>query len=324
MEQEKKLMTEADTTQAAAEELDKRSAEKAELIAKNTRTINMIKAAFGALGLFLGYFVFPQTFFMVFSQKAVDSSGMIKLLASFMGFFVYFFFLIMYYTKRSKKTGETVEDILHLRPRELQIKPAALCALLGVSLNLSIGALLELFPVPTKLLEDYSASSESLMYTDSIAFSIIYIALLAPVCEELMFRGFMYHRMRTAFSVRISLVVVSIAFALPHVNIIWVIVAIANSIIFTLIREQYDNLCYSILLHCFYNLVSVPMLLLLDTELYAVLFDNIIVELIYLLIGGAAVYYSIKQLVKNDMDGGGITYRIFSRSNEPQDEGVSQ
>ncbi len=313
-----------DTAVQAAEELESRCAEKQALIEKNARTFARIKAALGSAGLFAGYFVFPQTFFMVFSQEAVDRSGMIKLLASFMGFFVYFFFLIMYYNKRVHRTGESVGDILRMYPREIQLKPAALCMLLGASLNLSIGAFLELLPLPRKLLDNYSAGSESLVYADSLAFSIVYITLLAPLCEELMFRGFMYHRMRTAFSVRVSVIVVSAAFALPHIDIIWILVAAANSIVFTLVREKYNNILYSIIIHCFYNLVSVPMILLLDTDIYTVLFDNIVAELIYLLLGGAAVYYCIKQLLKNSGSDGGITYRIFSRSAEPQDEGVTQ
>ncbi len=313
-----------DIAAQAAEELESRNAEKQALIEKNARSFGMMKAAIGSLGLFLGYFVFPQTFFMVFSQEAVDSSGMIKLLASFMGFFVYFFFLISYYIKRTRKSGESVGDILRMYPRELQLKPVLLCTLLGVSLNLSIGALLELLPIPAQLIESYSAGSESLVYADSLAFSIVYISLLAPLCEELMFRGFMYHRMRTAFSVRISVIVVSAAFALPHIDILWVLVAAANSVVFTLVREKYNNILYSIILHCFYNLVSVPMILLLDTGIYTILFDNIAAELIYLLLGGAAVYYCIRRLLDNNSDDGGISYRIFSRSEKPQDEGVTQ
>ncbi len=323
-ESEKKADEAEDTATMAYEELDSRNAEKQALIEKNTRTFARIKAAFGSLGLFVGYFVFPQTFFMVFSQEAVDRSGMINLLASFLGFFVYFFFLIMHYNKRSAKTGESVADILRFYPRELDLKTAALCMLLGVSLNLSSGALLELLPIPEALLESYSAGSESLVYADSLAFSIVYISLLAPLCEELMFRGFMYHRMRTAFSVRISVVVVTAAFALPHIDIIWIISAAANSIVFTLVREKYNNLLYSIVLHCFYNLVSVPMILLIDTRVYEILFDNIVAELIYLLLGGAAVYYCVRQLLFKNSDDGGISYRIFSRSSKPQNEGGNQ
>ncbi len=309
----------ADTAEAAYEELHKREAEKNELIAKNELKFRKIKAALGSFGLFAGYFFFPQMFFLVFSSNTLQNNGTIKLLASFMGFFVYFFFLIRYYMKRSHKTGEGPADILKFHPRELEPKPAAVCMLLGICLNLTSSAALALLPLPTEWLESYSSGSESLVYTDSLAFSLFYIVILAPLCEELMFRGFMYHRMRTAFSVLVSVIVVSIAFALPHINILWIIVATLNSFIFTLVRERYQNLCYSIILHSCYNLVSVPMILLLGSEAHTILFDNVIAELIYLALGGAAVFFCTKYLLKKP-DNNEMTYNIFTGS-KPADEG---
>ena len=314
----------------AAEALRKeQQAEKDKLIQKNTLKLNRIKTAFAALGLFVGYFLFSQCFYLVFSQDAMQNNGTVKLLASFMGSFVYFFFLIRYYMKRSDKTGESLGDILCLRPRELSPKEAALCGLLGISLNLSIGALLALLPLPEALINDYSAGAESLLFTDSLALSIIYVALMAPVCEELMFRGFMYHRLRTCYSVRISVTVVTIAFALPHVQILWILVAVANSLVFTLVRERSGNLMHSIIMHCCYNLVSVPMLVLLEfsPEVHAILFDNIIAELIYLVLGGAAVFFCVKTLLINrqeDNDDGEVTYQIGSHTDVPLDKEVTQ
>lgn len=313
----------------AAEALRKeQQAEKEELIQKNTLKLNRIKTAFAALGLFVGYFLFSQCFYLVFSQDAMQNNGTVKLLASFMGAFVYFFFLIRYYMKRAHKTGESLGDILHLRPKELSPKEAAMCGLLGISLNLSISALLALLPLPEALINDYSAGTESLLFTDSLALSIIYVAIMAPVCEELMFRGFMYHRLRTCFSVKVSVIVVTIAFALPHVQILWILVAVANSLVFTLVRERSDNLMHSIIMHCCYNLVSVPMLVLLEfsPEVHAILFDNIIAELIYLVLGGAAVFFCIRALLINrqeDNDDGEITYQIGSHTDEPLDKEVT-
>lgn len=311
-----------DTAEAAAEELRKREAEKSELIAKNELTIRRIKVALGSLGLFAGYFFFPQMFFLMFSTNALQNNGTIKLLASFMGFFVYFFFLVRYYVKRSHKTGESLDDILKLRPRELELKDAAVCALLGICLNLTSSSLLALLPLPEAWLQSYSSGSESLIYTDSLAFSLIYIVILAPLFEELMFRGFMYHRMRTAFSVPVSVIVVSVAFALPHVNVLWIIVATLNSFIFTMVRERHQNLCHSIILHSCYNLTSVPMILLLDSKAYTILFDNVIAELIYLLLGGAAIFFCTRYLLKTTEDNK-ITYNIFSGS-KAADEGVNK
>ncbi len=308
--------------EAATKEQQKRDEAKSELIAKNELLLRRIKAAFGSFGLFAGYFFFPQIFFLVFSTNSLQNNGTIKLLASFMGFFVYFFFLIRYYIKRSHKTGEGLNDILKFRPKELELKPAVVCAILGFCLNLTSSSLLALLPLPESWLQGYSSGSETLIYTDSLAFSIIYIVILAPLCEELMFRGFMYHRMRTAFSVLVSVIVVSVAFALPHIDVLWIIVAILNSFVFTMVRERYNNLCYTILLHCCYNLASVPMLLLIGSEAYTVLFDNIIAELIYLVVCGTACFFGIRYLLINDRDER-INYKIYTGSRSA-DEGVNK
>lgn len=308
--------SESDDEAAAAEELAKRSEEQAANIERNTLRFGMIKAALASLGLYAGYYFFPQMFFMLFSSDTLQNNGTLKLLASSMGFFVYFAVLMRYYVKRSQKTGETLGDILRLRPREVGAKNVGICMLLGVSLNLAGSALLAIIPFPEEWISSYSGGTTSLLYTDSIAFSLIYITLIAPVCEELMFRGFMYHRMRTAFSVRVSAIAVTAAFALPHIDPIWIAAAVLNGFVFTIVRERFDNLCHSIILHVFYNLVSVPMLLLTGTQAYTILFDNIIAELIYLVFGGIAIYLCIKRLLKKDMPAEEPTYNIYSSAEE--------
>ena len=149
---------EAERSLTDVEEID----EKAALVKKNTLLMNRIWAAFGALALFVGYFALPNLFYSIFSQDAMANNGTVKLLASSMGFFVYFFFLIRFYMKRSHKTGEELSDVLQLYPRSLECKPALICCLLGVSLNLFIGAALALLPFPEQLIADIKAVEREL------------------------------------------------------------------------------------------------------------------------------------------------------------------
>lgn len=301
-----------DDAEAAQQEREKRAAEKNSLIEKNALLFRRIKAALGAAGLFAGYFVFPEFFFLFFSRDTLQNSGTVKILASVVGFFVYFAFVLNYYVKRSNKTGEALSDIIPLRPREVSAKPAAACVLLGMALNLISSSLLALLPIPAEWLSGYSSSSQTLLQTDSLAVSILYIALLAPLCEELMFRGLIFNRIRSGFSVTVSVIVTSVAFALPHINPLWIAVAVLNSLVFTMVRERSGNLCYTIILHSCYNLVSVPMILLNGTEAYTFLFDNIAAEIIYLVGGGAAAYFCIRYLLRRSDENGDITYQIYS------------
>lgn len=288
----------SDEEEAAAER-KRRAAEKRRIFDRNSRKYIVVSTIIGSVLLYCGYYVFPNLFYLVFSNDALQNNGTIKLLASTLGFFVYFFYLTRHYMRKRKKhpEAEEVNEILEIHPKLLEPKKALQCAAAGFCLNLALAALIALLPLPDSLVHGYSSGSESLLYTDNVVFSIIYIWLFAPVCEELMFRGFLLHKLKKAFPVRVVIIVVSVSFALPHVNIMWIIVAFGCSLIFTAVREKYGNLLYSVILHSCYNLASVPMLLLLNTRAYTVLFDNVAAELIYLVFGGLTVYLCVSDLL---------------------------
>lgn len=288
-----------DSEKSAAAEKEKREKKRRQLINRNTRKYIVISSVLSAVGLYFGFYFFPQMFFIIFSGDALQNSGTLKLLCSIMGFFVYFFYLVNHYLRKRKKhpETETVKDMLQFYPRSISLRPALLCAAAGFCMNLSTSALLAILPLPESFISDYSAGTESLLYTDNIALSLVYIVLFAPLCEEMMFRGFLLRTLSRAFPEKAVVVVVTIAFALPHIQPVWVIVALFSSFFFTLIRIRYKNLTYSLLMHAGFNFATVPMLLLMDTGAYAVLFDNMIVELIYLIFGGITVYFCIKTLL---------------------------
>ena len=290
-----------DSEEAALVEKEKREKKRRQIINRNSRKYIIITSILSAVGLYFGFYFFPQMFFIIFSNDALQNSGTLKLLCSIMGFFVYFFYLMNHYIRKRKKhpETETVKDMLEFHPRTISRKPALLCILTGICLNLSTSALLAIIPLPESFLKSYSAGTESLLYTDNIALSLVYIVILAPLCEEMMFRGFLLHTLKRAFPEKVVAVVVTIAFAIPHIQPIWIIVALVSSFFFTILRIRYNNLTYPLLMHGGFNLATVPMLLLMNTEAYKVLFDNIVAELVYLIFGGITVFFCVKTLLGN-------------------------
>lgn len=288
-----------DSEEAALAEKEKREKKRRQIINRNSRKYIIITTILSAAGLYFGFYFFPQMFFIIFSNDALQNSGTLKLLCSIMGFFVYFFYLMNHYIRKRKKhpETETVKDMLEFHPRTISRKPALLCLLAGVCLNLSTSALLAVLPLPEGFIRSYSAGTESLLYTDNIALSLVYIVILAPLCEEMMFRGFLLHTLKRAFPEKAVAIVVTIAFALPHIQPIWIIIALASSFFFTILRIRYNNLTYPLLMHVGFNFASVPMLLLMNTEAYKVLFNNIVAELVYLIFGGITVFFCIKTLL---------------------------
>lgn len=290
---------EDDSEEAAEKEKDERNKQRRQLINRNSRAFRIISTVLSALGLYLGFYVFPQLFFIIFSNEALQNSGTLKLLCSIMGFFVYFFYLLNHYLRKQKKNpnAESIPEILEFYPRSVQLKPALLCAVAGFCMNLSTSALLAVLPIPESIIGNYSAGTESLLYTDNIALSLVYIVILAPLCEETMFRGFLLHKLQQAFPEKVTVIVVAIAFAIPHVHPLWIVVALFSSSFFTIIRWRYKNLLYPLIMHAGFNLATVPMLLLMNTAAYTVLFDNIIAELIYVVFGGLTVFFCLKTLL---------------------------
>lgn len=290
-----------DSEEAALAEKEKREKKRRQIINRNSRKYIIITTILSAAVLYFGFYFFPQMFFIIFSNDALQNSGTLKLLCSIMGFFVYFFYLMNHYIRKRKKhpETETVKDMLEFHPRTISRKPALLCILTGICLNLSTSALLAIIPLPESFLKSYSAGTESLLYTDNIALSLVYIVILAPLCEEMMFRGFLLHTLKRAFPEKAVAIVVTVAFALPHIQPIWIIIALASSFFFTILRIRYNNLTYPLLMHIGFNFASVPMLLLMNTEAYKVLFNNIVAELVYLIFGGITVFFCIKTLLGN-------------------------
>lgn len=290
---------EDDSEEAAEKEKDERKEQRRQIIDRNSKTFKIITTILSALGLYFGFYFFPQLFFVIFTNDALQNSGTLKLLCSVMGFFVYFFYLLNHYLRKQKKNpnAESIPDILEFYPRSVQLKPALLCAAAGFCMNLSTSALLAVLPIPESIIGDYSAGTESLLYTDNIALSLVYIVILAPLCEETMFRGFLLHTLQKAFPEKVTVIVVAIAFALPHIHPLWIVVALFSSSFFTLIRWRYKNLVYPLIMHMGFNLATVPMLLLMNTDAYTVLFDNIIAELIYVVFGGLTVFFCLKTLL---------------------------
>lgn len=290
-----------DSEEAALAEKEKREKKRRQIINRNSRKYIIITTILSAAVLYFGFYFFPQMFFIIFSNDALQNSGTLKLLCSIMGFFVYFFYLMNHYIRKRKKhpETETVKDMLEFHPRTISRKPALLCILTGICLNLSTSALLAIIPLPESFLKSYSAGTESLLYTDNIALSLVYIVILAPLCEEMMFRGFLLHTLKRAFPEKVVAIVVTVAFALPHIQPIWIIIALASSFFFTILRIRYNNLTYPLLMHIGFNFASVPMLLLMNTEAYKVLFNNIVAELVYLIFGGITVFFCIKTLLGN-------------------------
>ncbi|MEC8243840.1 MAG: CPBP family intramembrane glutamic endopeptidase [Verrucomicrobiota bacterium] len=88
----------------------------------------------------------------------------------------------------------------------------------------------------------------------------IIIILLAPIIEEVVFRGLFYAALKSYFPWFMSLMFSSFIFSIIHENILAFTLLFSLSLLLTIIYELYGRLFYPILIHSCFN---ISMLLLI-------------------------------------------------------------
>lgn len=125
--------------------------------------------------------------------------------------------------------------------------------LLGFGLNLMFGILVLLLP------ESWIASYEE---TASAAFAgefwqmAIAVVIMAPLVEELVFRGLIYTRLKQGMPVVVAMIITSLWFGVMHGHPLWAAYAAVLGLVMVWIFERTKSLFASMLFHFGYNSVA--------------------------------------------------------------------
>lgn len=105
-----------------------------------------------------------------------------------------------------------------------------------------------------KWLEQYEQLIETAGLDSSVTIAMfLYSVILAPFCEELIFRGVTMHLARKALPFWLANLLQAFLFGLFHMNWIQGIYAFAIGLVFGFICEKGGSIYYSILLHMLFN-----------------------------------------------------------------------
>lgn len=88
------------------------------------------------------------------------------------------------------------------------------------------------------------------------ALSFIAIVIVAPLAEEILFRGLILGTLEKVFNVHIAIVLQAIFFGIIHGNIIWAIIAFLSAVYYGYLVRKYDSIFTSIIGHVSVNLLS--------------------------------------------------------------------
>lgn len=201
-------------------------------------------------------------------------------------------FTVVILHKRSKKRGSSLCEDVTLDYKELNRQKVMDLLLMGLGFGFFFSALLTVFPFPKFLMDSYRSSSSNLSEGTDQILALISTALLAPVTEEIVFRGYMLNRLLGWFEERESVLITSVIFALCHVSILWIAYALVMGLLLAKVSIEEDNIAYSIALHVGFNASVVPIWIVNHVPaLEKVLFANNLLIAVY---GIAACYGAVK------------------------------
>ncbi len=198
--------------------------------------------------------------------------------------------------KRSKKRGYSLWEDATLDYKELDKRRIRDLICMGFGFGFFFSALITVVPFPKVLIDSYSGLSNSLNTGTDTVLALIATIILAPVAEEIIFRGYMLNRLLSWFQEQHSVLISTAIFALCHISPIWMVYAFIMGLFLAKVSIKEDNIAHSVALHMGFNLNVLPIWIIHRIPaLESVLFANHILIAIY---GAAALCMGIWYLKK--------------------------
>lgn len=133
---------------------------------------------------------------------------------------------------------------------------AILCTIVSCPMAFFANALSQLF-VPNVMIQKVDTLVEG-----SVILSYISVAVLAPVCEEIVCRGFFQNRLKNTLPFMGSAIVSGIMFGALHLNLNQFCYAFVLGVIFAYINRASGSIFTSMIMHFLFNSVNVGILIL--------------------------------------------------------------
>lgn len=139
-------------------------------------------------------------------------------------------------------------------------------------------------------LEQYNQLFETSGINDTTFLTVLYSVILAPICEELIFRGVTMRCARKALPFWLANIMQAALFGLFHLNWIQGIYAFALGIVLGYVCERGGSIYYSMGLHFLFNLWGTLSVFLPDTENTSVAIIVVVVTVVSLVAGFVMFY----------------------------------
>ena len=138
----------------------------------------------------------------------------------------------------------------------------------------------------------YQEVSQTL-YSGELWIEFLGIVVIAPLCEELLFRGLIYKRMQEYMTPSVAMVLSALAFGFFHGNMTQMVYAAILGFLMAYVYEKYHNLLAPILFHAVANLFSV---IVTETNFLNFLYSSKTMMLLSGILGIAIVIVGIRMM----------------------------
>lgn len=177
------------------------------------------------------------------TQKLLEYSNVANALAQALTIF------LLYMIFKSPKTGNTLQKEASIVPfRKKSIAPIMIMAF-----ALAIFVSYVLAFVPEEIMKAYEEASAALT-EGPIVLQILSTVILAPIMEEILFRGIVLPRFAKAMPLPIAVIASSLVFGIMHGQLVWIAYATFLGLVMSVIALREKSIKASMLFHIVFNL----------------------------------------------------------------------
>jgi len=134
-----------------------------------------------------------------------------------------------------------------------------LVVLLGITMNLLTTSLVGLYLLSFPSKVDMTQTSKLLepLMGGNIMISILVIVIIAPIFEEIVFRGIILNDFKKAVSVKSAIIIQALLFGVFHMNLLQGVYTFILGIVLGLVYVKYRSIWVPIILHGAFNLTAI-------------------------------------------------------------------
>lgn len=211
----------------------------------------------GVLSILDGGMLDPFALAEDMTDFLLNNANLISVISSLLSLFL----LWPVFAVRRKKYMREIS----LMPAKPELAPAA-AILLGLSFAFVLSIVLDLLPIPESAWEEYAQYSAGITDVDRPLLGFFAAVIIAPITEEIFFRGLIYTRLKRGMPTAIAVILESAIFGLLHGAAIWIAYAFLLGVIMTLIFEKFKSILVSIAFHAAFNLSGGYFVTMVDAE----------------------------------------------------------